>query len=255
MFFACILVVAYVTICARVIPQHIFSERKAFNLPHHQTVRLWEEVTSLLWHIANVVYMLTTYVTFDFFFVSPLTLNVGDSYSTIHDDTRLLLVCNMAYYVGMLLVALWLPRRRDWREMVFHHIVTICLMVVAYRVGFYDISVFVLFINAVADVFLSSSRIAYDLENSLQTPFFACFVVIHVILRVVFYPFKVWVCVRSSVDQYQSFFDYLPGLCTIPLWFLYLFWTPKIFTVCWRRVVYGVRNVDKSVRQKKSPKK
>lgn len=255
MFLTCILVVAYVTVFARVIPQHIFAGHEAFGLPHQQTVRLWEEVTSLLWHIFNVCYMLATHVTFDFFFHATLTLDVSDSYSPKHDVVRLLLASNMAYYVGMLLVSLWLPRRRDWREMVFHHIVTICLMGVAYQVGFYYISIFVLFINAIADTFLSSSKIAFDLDSSLQSPLFACFVVAHVILRVIFYPFKVWVCVSTSVDQYQSAFDFLPGLCTIPLWFLYLFWTPKIFMVCWKRIVHGVRNVDKSVRQKKSSTK
>lgn len=255
MLFNCALVVVYVVGCARLVPQHVFAHRALFGLTNCRTVRLWEEAASLVWYGWNACYMLSTHVTHDFFFHSSLTLSGADVSSPRHDTVRLLLMCNISFYVGMLLVALWSPRRRDWHEMASHHVITICLMAVAYVVGFYDVSVFVLFINAITDVFLSSSRIAYDLNHWIQTPLFACFVAAHLVLRVVFYPFKVWECFFSSMSQYQTVFDYLPGLCTVPLWLLYIFWTPKIFSVCWRRVVHGVRDVDKSVREKKSSKK
>lgn len=255
MLFDCALVVAYVVVCARVLPQHVFENRRLFNLSSVQTVRLWEEIASLVWYLWNVCYMMMTHVTSHFFFHSQLTLDAAGSHSDEHDKVRLLLACNISFYVGLLIVSLWEPRRRDWREMFAHHCITICLMLVAYAVGFYDVSVFVLFINGVADVFLSSSRIAYDLGSSLQTPFFACFLVAHIGLRVFFYPYKVWQCFFSSMDQYQRVLDYLPGLCTIPLWLLYLFWTPKIFRVCWNRLARGVHDVDKSVRKKKDEKK
>ncbi len=252
MIFNCALVILYVVGCARLIPQHVFQDRTLFGLSHSRTVRLWEEVGSLIWYLWNASYMFFTHITFDFFFHSSLTLSASDVHSVEHDRVRELLGCNIAYYVGMLLVSLWSPRRRDWHEMATHHVITICLMGVAYAVGFYDVSVFVLFINAVADIFLSSSRIAYDLDSWLQTPLFAGFVAAHLLLRVGFYPFKVWECFFSSMSQYHGVLDYLPGLCTVPLWLLYLFWTPKIFGVCWKRVVRGDRDVDKSVRQKKS---
>lgn len=254
MWLNCCLVVAYVVALSRLLPQHVFENRRLFNLSSVQTARLWEETASLLWYFCNVCYMLSTHVSFHFFFHSPLTLDAAGSHSAEHDGVRLLLACNMSFYAGLLVVALWKPRRRDWAEMVAHHLITICLMGVAYAVGFYDVSVFVLFINALADVFLSSSRMAYDVGSTWQTPLFACFVVVHLFLRVVFYPVKVWECFFSSMDQYQGALDYLPGLCTVPLWLLYLFWTPKIFRVCWRRAVHGERDVDKSVRQKKSQK-
>jgi hypothetical protein len=199
--------------------------------------------------------MLNVHVTSDFFFRDALQLNLADKVSIQHETVRELLQANMWFYVGMLIVSLWWPRRRDYVEMATHHVITLVLMLVAYVVGFYDISVFVLFINACTDVFLSSSKLAYDLDSPLQTPLFACFVISHIFLRVIYYPFKTWRSCYMSIDSFTSAFDFLPGLCTIPLWFLYLYWTPKIINVCWRRVVGGVQQVDKSVRQKSATKK
>lgn len=254
MLFDCALVVA-VVVLTRLYFQHHLVARISTTLAHSQLMRMWEEVVSLIWYTWNVIYMIHIRVDAHFFWYSSLTLNAADVHSSEHDGIRLLLAVNMSFYVGMLVVSVLDPRRRDWKEMAGHHIITIVLMFVAYIVGFYDVSVFVLFINAFADVFLSSSRIAYDLDHPAQTPLFAVFVAAHLFLRVVIYPFKVWQAFYTSIDQYRSPFDYLPGLCTVPLWLLYLYWTPKIFKVCWRRAVLGARDVDKSVRQKKSTSK
>jgi hypothetical protein len=245
-------IIAFVILCARVVPRYI---GKWANMETMQKTRLCEEATSLVWYLYNTVYMLHTHVSYDFFFQSSLALDVQDSILSKHDNVRVLLIQHISFYFGLLIISIWPPRRRDYKEMVMHHVITIGLMLVAYIVGFYDVSVFVLFINGVCDIFLSASKMAYDLEHPLQTPLFAVFVAGHLILRVIYYPYKVWRCFFDSMEEYNSAFDYLPGLCTIPLWILYVFWTPKIFRVCWNRVINGVRNVDKSVCQKKSTKK
>lgn len=251
----CIGIVGFVVFGARILPQHIFAGRCIGNLSSTQTIRLWEEIVSLLWYCANGIYMLSAHISCDFFFSSTLKLNPSDLHSPLHDEVRLLLMANMSFYLGMLIVSLWRPPRRDYIEMATHHVITLTLMYIAYIVGFYEVSVFVLFINVVSDVFLSASKIAYDLDNWLQTPLFACFVVAHLLLRVIYYPYKVWSCYYLSMENLNHFVDHLPGLCTVPLWLLYLFWTPKIIKVCWRRLVHGVRQVDKSVRQKSAIKK
>lgn len=245
-----LVVCAYVVVCARIVPQHLLAGKRVNGLSTEQTLRLWEECTCLVWYCCNGVYMLNKHVTYDFFFHDVLELNAVDVQSPRCDDVRLLLAANIAFYAGLLIVSLWMPRRRDYKEMIAHHVITLSLMYFAYIVGFYDVSVFVLFVNVISDIFLSASKIAYDVNNSLQTPLFACFVVAHLILRVLYYPFKAWRCYYLSIPGFQHAIDHLPGLCTIPLWLLYLFWTPKIFKVCWRRIVDGVRHVDKSVRQK-----
>lgn len=255
MYSVCLFVVGFVVVCARILPQHIFAGRCIKNLSSAQTIRLWEEITSLAWYSANGAYMLAYHVSYDFFFHETLTLNSSDTLSEQHDGVRVLLAANMCFYVGMLIVSLWQPRRRDYVEMATHHVITLALMYIAYIVGFYEVSVFVLFINAISDVFLSASKIAYDLDHDMQTPLFACFVAAHLILRVIYYPFKAWRCYYMSIPTFTHPIEHLPGLCTIPLWLLYLFWTPKIFKVCWRRLVHGVRQVDKSVRQKTANKK
>lgn len=245
-------VITGVVTLARFLPQHVFEGRSLFNLSQERTVRVWEEVMSLLWYIINVGCMIAIRVSPHFFFSAPLILDPSDVDSPEFEGVRRLLVANISYYVGMLVVACWKPRRRDWLEMATHHVITIGLMLVAYIVGFYDVSIFVLFINGLSDIFLSASRIAYDAEHPAQTPLFAVFVVLHLALRVVFYPIKTWWCFYLSIGRLTTFFGYLPGLCTVPLWLLYLFWTPKILKVCWRRLVHGDRDVDKSVRKKKA---
>lgn len=255
MFLASVSVIAYVLLCGRFLPRCSEKYTQQMGITSMQNLRLWEELTSFAWYLCNTVHMMCTYVSHEFFFHSTLALNVIDSVSTKHDDVRILLVQHMSFYFGLLVLSLMKPRRRDYIEMVAHHVITICLMLVAYVVGFYDVSVFVLFINAICDIFLSASKACYDINSPLQTPFFAFFVASHIILRVIYYPYKVWICFFASMDQYHSIIDFLPGLCTVPLWLLYVFWTPKIFRVCWNRVIKGVRDVDKSVRQKKSTKK
>jgi len=192
--------------------------------------------------------MTYAHVTWDFFMHATLEMK-----DTKYDEkTDTLLIINIAYFVGLLIVSLWYPRRRDYIEMATHHIITIVLMSFAYYVNFHDVSIFVLYINNIADVFLSSSKIAYDLEHDAQVPLFGAFFAVHVIFRVVFFPFRIWNCVSASVDRYTSIIQYIPGLITIPLWILYVFWTKKIFHVCFRRVFHGERNVDDSVKRKKN---
>ena len=246
-------IIAYVIISSRVIPYVLRKYTKGLEMM--QTYRLYEELSSLAWYLYNIMYMSKMHISYEFLFVSSLALDVNDSILDKHDNVRILLIQHISFYVGLLIISLLPPKRRDYIEMAAHHLITIILMCVAYYVGFYDVSVFVLFINAICDVFLSASKISYDLKSPLQTPMFAVFVVGHVLLRVIYYPYKVWQCFFASIDQYHSVIDFLPGLCTIPLWLLYVFWTPKIFQTCWNRVVGGVYNVDKSVCQKKSTKK
>lgn len=250
MFLVCTTICVCVVLSTRVFPQYVFGGRRVGKLSAEQTGRLWEEVVSFIWYCCNSVYVLNKYITYDFFFHDMLKRETADPESAQYADVRLYLAANMSFYVGLLIVSLWHPRRRDYKEMAAHHVITLLLMYSAYSVGFYDISIFVLFVNAISDIFLSGSKIAYDLDSKWQTPLFACFVLAHLVLRVIFYPYKAWRSYYYSIDAFTHNIAHVPGLSTVPLWLLYLFWTPKIFKVCWRRLVNGVRQVDKSVRQK-----
>ncbi len=73
--------------------------------------------------------------------------------------------------------------RKDYKELVGHHIVSLALIGLSYRFHFTYIGIAVYTTHDISDFFLASSKILNYLDHFLIGPYFFCFVCIWVYLR------------------------------------------------------------------------
>jgi hypothetical protein len=144
-------------------------------------------------------------------------------------------------------VTFWPPL--SWGDIVenlLHHTTTVLLIWAAFVDSWLTISVWVIMINVIFDVFFSLSRVAYKLDHWLQTPLFGISLIIHVALRVVFFPYRIIMLALSTPHIDTHILLYPPFFITIPLWILYFYWMLRMFFIVYDRLVKGVQKVDYS---------
>jgi very-long-chain ceramide synthase len=73
--------------------------------------------------------------------------------------------------------------RKDFVELVFHHVVTMALILLSYRFHFTWMGVAVYFTMDVSDFFLASSKTLNYLDSELTGPFFVTFIGVWVYMR------------------------------------------------------------------------
>ncbi|TGJ81616.1 hypothetical protein E0Z10_g7147 [Xylaria hypoxylon] len=74
-------------------------------------------------------------------------------------------------------------RRRDFKELVMHHVVTVSLIALSYRFHFTMMGVLVYVTHDISDFFLATSKSLNYIDSPLQGPYFTLCIVIWVYLR------------------------------------------------------------------------
>ncbi|KAI1351589.1 TLC domain-containing protein [Xylaria sp. FL0043] len=74
-------------------------------------------------------------------------------------------------------------RRRDFRELVIHHIVTVSLIALSYRFHFTMMGVLVYVTHDISDFFLATSKALNYIDSPLQGPYFTLCIIVWVYLR------------------------------------------------------------------------
>ncbi|KAI0969356.1 TLC domain-containing protein [Xylaria arbuscula] len=74
-------------------------------------------------------------------------------------------------------------RRRDFKELVMHHIVTVSLIALSYRFHFTMIGVLVYVTHDISDFFLATSKSLNYIDSPLQAPYFTLCIALWVYLR------------------------------------------------------------------------
>ncbi|GAP87496.1 putative TLC domain-containing protein [Rosellinia necatrix] len=74
-------------------------------------------------------------------------------------------------------------RRRDFRELVAHHLVTLSLIALSYRFHFTMMGVLVYITHDISDFFLATSKCLNYIDSPLQGPYYALCVAVWVYLR------------------------------------------------------------------------
>ncbi|RMZ87859.1 hypothetical protein DV736_g4914, partial [Chaetothyriales sp. CBS 134916] len=82
----------------------------------------------------------------------------------------------------VLLLQLEKPRK-DFKELVFHHIVTLALIFLSYRFHFAKIGIAVYITHDVSDFFLATSKTLNYLDSIIVGPFYLFFILVWVYLR------------------------------------------------------------------------
>lgn len=148
--------------------------------------------------------------------------------------------------------------RKDYHELIFHHIVTLLLIWLSYVFHFQQMGLAIYITMDISDFFLSLSKVLNYLESILVTPFFLIFIVSWVYLRhyinlKILYS-MIWEF--EDVGPYVLDFAQQQYKCWIskPIIFflilclqcLNLFWLFLIMRILYRLLFLGVQKDDRS---------
>ncbi|CAH02525.1 TLC domain-containing protein [Kluyveromyces lactis] len=148
--------------------------------------------------------------------------------------------------------------RKDFQELIFHHIVTLALIWLSYVFHFTKMGLSVYVTMDVSDFFLSLSKTFNYLDSSLTPPFFLFFIVSWVYLRHYINLKILWSLLTefTTVGNYTLNFATQQYKCWIsqPIIFvllfalhlLNLFWLFFIARILYRLVVHGIQKDERS---------
>ena len=171
------------------------------------------------------------------------------------------------YYLGQ--AAFWVQQsvvlvlqlekpRKDFYELILHHIVTIALIWCSYRFHFTWMGLEVYVTMDVSDFFLSTSKTLNYLDSPLAGPFFLIFVVVWIYLRHYINLRILWSILTEfrSVGEWELNWDTQQYKCWIsqPIVFGLLFalqllnayWLFLIFRILYRYIKGGVAADERS---------
>jgi hypothetical protein len=239
-----IAVTAFTCLSQRAIPLYLSQNDKR---QRYVSVRIGEEICVVLYGCFVTWYLCTTTIDFDFFINGSLDKNVDANYTEQSKSLEPFLIWNMWYFAMSLLIMNWPPSKEgDTLEYALHHVSTVCLMLPAFADSWILVSAWVVLINGILDIFMSLSRIAYKLEHWTQTPLFGIALIIHITLRVVYFPYRILktAVVSDHVDTHPLLNHLI--LLILPLWFLFIYWMIRMCHICYLRLFKGVQKVDYS---------
>ncbi|KAJ5095241.1 hypothetical protein N7532_007532, partial [Penicillium argentinense] len=148
--------------------------------------------------------------------------------------------------------------RKDFRELVLHHIVTLALVGLSYWFHFTRIGVAVYLTHDISDFFLAVSKTFHYLNSDWIIPFYASSVVSWIYLRHylnLHILFSVLTEFRTigpyelnwETEQYKCWIsNVITFILLAMLQALNLFWLYCLLRSAWKFVVYGVRKDDRS---------
>ncbi|GEQ67960.1 hypothetical protein JCM33374_g1626 [Metschnikowia sp. JCM 33374] len=171
------------------------------------------------------------------------------------------------YYLGQ--AAFWVQQsvvlvlqlekpRKDFYELILHHIVTIALIWCSYRFHFTHMGLAVYVTMDVSDFFLSTSKTLNYLDSPLAGPFFLVFVLVWIYLRHYINLRILWSVLTEfrTVGEWELNWDTQQYKCWIsqPIVFGLLFalqllnayWLFLIFRILYRYIVGGVAADERS---------
>ncbi len=187
--------------------------------------RQWEEGFQLSFHILSLLFAFTQVKSVGIFTSDKVAVS---SIEDVHPDLLKYVFMSYMYYASLLVLVYIPPRKKDLKEITFHHVATLILMTVAWWWGYFDISAYVLLINDITDIFLGLSTIGNITRSWIKYPAFVCFYLCHVILRIVCFFFEINKFSFSSHGQ--GYYDVPFWLC-MPLIAINIYWMKKLTAI------------------------
>lgn len=226
----------------------------------HKTNRIMEQTYSIIYYGISGPFGL--YIMYH----SDLWLfKTAPMYATYPDLTNQFMT--KVFYLGQ--AAFWTQQaciltlqlekpRKDFKELVFHHIVTLALIWLSYVFHFTNMGLAVYITMDVSDFFLSLSKTLNYLDSALAAPFFMLFVCSWVYLRHYINIKILW----SVLTEFRTIGDYTLNFATqqykcwisLPIVFtlisalqlVNLYWLFLIVRVLYRILFQGIQKDDRS---------
>ncbi|XP_059148674.1 ceramide synthase 5-like [Physella acuta] len=176
---------------------------------------------------------------------------VGWPKQHIDNDVFNLYLVELSFYWS-LLFAIFFQRdyqKKDKKEMVVHHLVTILLIYFSWACNFVRVGSLVLVVHDFADPWLNIAKMAkYAKYQTTCEIFFGMFILTWIISRIFVYPF--WVLNASAVEihDYVTTFPaywFFNGLLFV-LQLLHIMWTYLILSIAFQKLTLG--SIEKDIR-------
>jgi hypothetical protein len=119
-------------------------------------------------------------------------------------DLKLFYMIETSYYVSSFVLLLMRPKKKDFIEMAFHHIVTASLLLLSYTTGYLRIGTVVMYLHNIFDPFMLFAKCAhYAKIPILPDVSFALCTVAFAVSRLYYYPIAIYhawsgVCVANA---------------------------------------------------------
>lgn len=220
--------------------------------------KLHENVYYTIWHTFSFLAVLYTVGDAPWFEQMVASRETGWSiygwpHSVSTRETYLYMV-ELAFWVSCLLFMAVETVRKDFTEMLIHHISTIALISLSFLYGFMRIGFVVLLVHDIGDIFLYSAKsFNYMKREPTTTILFGVFVVVFFISRLVIFAFVVksaWLGCLNYYSDMNGTAEYgariLPALLTI-LQLLHYMWFVLIVRMIFR-MLFKKRNAQKDIR-------
>ena len=148
--------------------------------------------------------------------------------------------------------------RKDYKELVAHHVVSLALIWLSYRFHFTYMGIAVYITHDISDFFLATSKILSYLDHPLVAPYFAIFAGIWIYLRHVINIKIIWSCftefrtvgpfvLNFATEQYKGWISQIiTSTLLILLQSLNLFWLFFILRIGYRVAFHNSRTDDRS---------
>lgn len=184
----------------------------------------------------------------------------GFPHKTHEADFKFYYLFQAAYWAqqAMVLMLGMEKPRKDYKELVGHHIVSLVLIGLSYRFHFTYMGIAVFITHDISDFFLATSKTLNYLDHPLVGPYFALFIAAWIYLRHYlnlrillseFYEFKTvgpyelnW-----ETEQYKcALSHYISLVLLASLQSLNLFWLWAIIRIAYRFVFHNIAEDDRS---------
>lgn len=186
-------------------------------------------------------------------FFNTIGMYEGFPYRTLTADFKFYYLFQAAYWAQQAIVlVLGLEKpRKDFKELVFHHIVTLALIGLSYRFHFTHIGIAVYVTHDISDLFLATSKVLNYLDSSITVPFYALFMCVwiymrhYINLRIIYSLFTEFKTVGPyelnwETEQYKCPLSFgITSTLLIALQALNLVWLYYVLRVAYRIVLYN----------------
>lgn len=178
--------------------------------------KLAESLSKILYYAPMSIFGIQIVLQNDWFF-NTRALWTGFPNPTIEPELPLFYGIQASYYIYLLISHLFLDaRRKDFWQMLIHHIVTLILVIFSYKFSYLRVGVLVFFTMDICDVFLEGARsgnyLGWDTISNIS---FIILLLAWIVLRLLVFPF---VIMRSAyyesiqVHDEEGYFEWPRGV-------------------------------------------
>jgi len=149
----------------------------------------------------------------------------GGPQTHVEKDVGFFYIAYAARYLALLIVVLTSPRKKDFHEMILHHVVTAALVILSYASGWIRVGVVIMVLFDIADPFLHAAKTVNYLKEAAPTgtarqsalstvtdALFGTFALSFFVTRILVFTYVALSCFYEPVAAQSPNWDFFEGL-------------------------------------------